>query len=484
MSVDSRKTPYYLINFEKLKENYLSFKDAIVAVGRTDDIIAYSTKANYNPAIIEQLHNLGSYFEVCSEYEYELMLNYGVSPSRIIVNGCFYDDFGRFKDSILILDSAVQVSKWIENGCKEEIGIRVNLDDSTVDERFKNKKSRFGVNFRSVELKALLKTANLQNVVCLHCHLSGNTREPSIYRYVITQLQKICDEYQLSGLKYFDIGGGYKTGDGFWSFTDYVNAVKGACSKNIRIIFEPGNALVRNCAEYHTKIIAVKPYNDESIFIVDGSSLQIPKVDYNKLEYRVDRAAANRKAFCGTRFCGNTCKESDLLLQLDKKQSLSIGDELVLENIGAYSLNEINPLILGFPNIYFTACTKRILGNRIFTFLCNYKDCYNAKGGSDLSIIKKTAVQKGLYAFINKDGVVIYIGTAHDRNLSERIAQHFRKEDTGGLRKKLSGNDNSIRELENSSLYICLIDQTEQNLLFEEAYLIGKIKPKFNFLET
>lgn len=259
MSINTRKTPYYLLDLEKVRTNYLSFQKSIKSVGR-NDIIAYSIKANYNPAIIELLKKLGAFFEVCSDYEYDLMKNYGISASHIIVNGCFYNDFSKYKDSILIIDTYDQLLKWVKKGGEEKIGIRVNLDTITFDNRFCNKKSRFGLQIQTEQVSKLLKQIDTKNIICLHCHLSGNNREPSIYRDIIIQLQKICDDYRLNDIRYFDIGGGYKISskDGFWSFDDYVSEVSAVSRQNIQLIFEPGNSLVRNCAEYHTEVVAVK----------------------------------------------------------------------------------------------------------------------------------------------------------------------------------------------------------------------------------
>ena len=211
MPIDSKITPYYLLNLEKVKANFLSFQNSIRTIGR-NDIIAYSVKANYNPAIIELLNELGAFFEVCSDYEYELMQSYGISASNIIVNGCFYKDFSKYKDSVLVIDTHNQLLEWVKNGSKEKIGIRVNLDFITVDERFHNKKSRFGLKIQTDQESNLLKKIDTKNIICLHCHLSGNNREPSIYRDIIIQLQKICNDYQLHNVKYLDIGGGYKIG--------------------------------------------------------------------------------------------------------------------------------------------------------------------------------------------------------------------------------------------------------------------------------
>jgi diaminopimelate decarboxylase len=144
MSVDSRETPYYLIDLSKLEENYESFKNCIKDYKR-EDIIAYSVKANYNIAILKKLNDLQAYFEVCSDYEFNLVRKYGIDSKRIIINGCFFSDLSKYDNSLLILDTTVQLTEWIKKGCKQKIGIRINIDYATTDKRFKNKQSRFGV---------------------------------------------------------------------------------------------------------------------------------------------------------------------------------------------------------------------------------------------------------------------------------------------------------------------------------------------------
>lgn len=478
MSVDSRKTPYYLIDVQKVKENYEKLRDAITSVGR-NDIISYSLKANYNPAIIEQLNDLGAYFEVCSEYEYNLIKNYSINNAHVIVNGCFFNDYSIYEDSILILDTYSQLSEWAKQGCKKKIGIRVNLDCMTTDHRFKNKETRFGIQFESSEVKALLKYVKLDNIICLHCHLSGNCREPSIYRDIVLELQKICKNNTLNGIQYFDIGGGYKIGKGLWNYTDYLNSISQVCPESIKIIFEPGNSLVRNCAEYHTEIIAIKTVNNENFFIADGSSLHIPNTNNVEMSFHIDCFRDGEEHFWGNKIFGNTCKESDLLIKFNVEQSLCIGDHFVLENVGAYSINNASSLILGKPNIYLKNSTDILIGNHVFNYVCKYSDCYNRSKRNNYSIINKKAIQKGLYAFIDNTGIILYIGVAYDRILSKRIVQHFRN-DSGGLRSKLK--DKQIKKLESSYLYICKIDDIQQKLCFEEAYIIGLYRPKFNYI--
>lgn len=478
MSDNSKKTPYYLIDIKKIKDNYISFKNSIDAAGR-EDIIAYSVKANYNPVIISILNELGAFFEVCSDYEYNLIISQGINPAHIIVNGCFFENYDKYKGSILIIDTLEQLMKWKNDGCNEIIGIRINMDHITVDERFRNKQSRFGIKVFGKREKELLKGIDVNKIICLHCHLSGNNREPSIYKDVVKELNRIRYIFNLNSLKYLDIGGGFKTGsnNSFWSFSKYVNEVCNVCGKEIQIIYEPGNSLVRNCAEYHTKVIAVKKINDKNIVVIDGSSLHIPKNYLKNLEYHIENNSKKSRVQGGIIY-GNTCKESDLLLELSDEDMITTGDGLVVENIGAYSINEVRTIILGMPNIYIKSCDQLFFGDLSFDYVCRYKDCINENGSNNYSVINKIAKEKGLYIFV-LEGRIIYIGVAYDRGINKRVTQHFRN-DSGGLRKKL--NNKQINILEKSYLYICKMNVPKQEMLYKEALIIGQYKPMFNYL--
>lgn len=487
MSNNSRKTPYYLIDIKKVKKNYEELENIIKDSGRKKDIIAYSIKANYSTVIIKQLNELHSYFEVCSEYEYNILMKNNISKSKIVINGCFFNDFKKYKESILIIDSYSQLYNWINTyNCNLEIGIRVNLDcitNNEDDKRFVNKNSRFGIDFSSPDIKKLIKQINWDNVICLHCHLSGNSREPSIYKDIILELIKIRNEYGMKKIKYFDIGGGFKVGkdNGLWKYSDYVEVINETCPNDVEVIYELGNALVRECAEYHTKVIDVKKLNKEYIFVTDGSIMHIPKINHSKMKYRIEKSRKKNDQHRGNKIYGNTCKESDLLLKLNSQELLSKEDTLIIENVGAYSINEVKNLIIPSPNVYVKDSKYRMIGNLLFEYVCKYSDIKKNKNGkNDYSIINEKADGSGLYAFINCKGEILYIGVAYGRKISYRVGQHFRDKDSGSLKNKLV--DDQKKELEDSSLYICKINGGKRELLFEEAYHIGLCKPKFNFL--
>ena len=132
---------------------------------------------------------------------------------------------------------------------------------------------------------------------------------------------------------------------------------------------------------------------------------------------------------------------------------------------------------------------NKSLDNYPFERVCRYSECY--KEGPKRNDYNKMDAKlfgndKGLYSFVDDNGEILYIGVAYDRDLKERVVQHFRRKDTGGLLFKLDGNDSYIEMLKNSTLYIYKYLQNnnknlKRELLFIEAYLIGLYKPKLNF---
>ena len=495
MSIDEKViTPCYLINLEQVTQNYHEFFSLIHISGR-QDILAYSVKANYDISIIKELDRLGAYFEVCSKYEYNLLLTYGINPVKIIINACSGTgdvfDWGH-RSFLIILDSPEQVHIWVNNGCVNEIGLRVNLNCLTQDDRFQNKVSRFGLDLQSTIFKNLLKKVDRSKIVCLHCHLSGNNREPSIYADAISEIYSYIKEFRFTSVRNIDIGGGFKIGDNYWKFSDYIDAIDQACKvrgNDIPIIYELGNSLVINVAEYHTRIISHKEINGSNIFIVDGSSLHLPKIAIKNLKPSIKNIHAQGESYDCSVIAGNTCKEADVLATFKIPITVAIGDEIVCYNIGAYSLNTLNTLILGMPKIYVKENEKIFMriGKYNFLIVCRYMDCFipQDNANNDYSIIDEKLNGEfkglpGLYSFVNDSGEIIYIGEAHQRPLSTRIKQHFRVNDTGGLRYKLSQEE--IVELEHSTLCVCPLNLGKDDIRRIERELIVTYHPPFNFV--
>ena len=78
------KTPLYIYDFNKIKNNYLDLKEAFRA---RKSLICYAVKANSNLSILKLLADLGSGFDCVSFNEVKKALIAGASKYKIIFSG-------------------------------------------------------------------------------------------------------------------------------------------------------------------------------------------------------------------------------------------------------------------------------------------------------------------------------------------------------------------------------------------------------------
>jgi len=361
------ETPCFLIDVNKVKQKYQTFKKAITDCNR-NDIIAYSIKANYDKNIVTMLDNSGAFFEVCSEFELSKLQEYNIELNKIVING-FIENKNMVLEYInggaLVIVGSDYDLQWVNSiNFPVDIGIRINLDYIKKDcNLYSCKRSRFGIDIRNnVLFDLILKNKNI-NVICLHCHFSGNTRDPVIYADIVNELCEIINKYKLKHVKIIDIGGGYKVGPKFWSFADYVNnivaALKSRNMEKLKVIYEPGNSVVGNSCSYITKIIDVKSIHGLTYVTVDGTSIHLfPRQGKRLLDYRIPlrKGETEEKQI----IVGNTCKESDVILEINNSRKLEIGETLRFDNLGAYLLNEIPAFLLEYPSVYYVDIVDRI----------------------------------------------------------------------------------------------------------------------------
>ena len=81
LKAEKLPTPFLVVDLDVVAENYKILKDNF-----SNSIIYYAVKANSEPRIIEQLMNLGSYFDIASIGELKQCFSVGVSPDRISYN--------------------------------------------------------------------------------------------------------------------------------------------------------------------------------------------------------------------------------------------------------------------------------------------------------------------------------------------------------------------------------------------------------------
>ena len=359
MSTNEKITPYYEFNLVDIEKHYNLWHTAMAKRCR-NDIIAYSIKANYNPKIIGRLNEKNAFFEVCSFNEYNYLLTQNIKPQNIIYNGQIkdYKQFERMlnNDSLVLLESEKSVGYALKYKRRGEIGIRCNIDYIKKEsDLFYKKESRFGI-YNIENVIAQINKHTQLSITCLQAHCAGNKRSPEIYKAILNELCRIAIKNNMVQLKYVDVGGGYKIDVKYWNEASYVDAVTDVLEQNemsnIKIIYEPGNSLVRTAGKYVTTIIDKKIMNNKIFLVVDGSIVHLPFIK-NGVVPTYSLLSQRKRKLDKQIVVGITCKESDVILELRNESELRMGDKIEFNNVGAYAINEIADFLIEKPKFYY-----------------------------------------------------------------------------------------------------------------------------------
>lgn len=332
--------------------------------------IGYSVKTNSLPYALLLSGNLGCKAEVVSEDEYQLARLCGFDNNNIIYNGPMKSKRS-FLDMIIgggtVNIETKRELEWLSDVPKDKIyniGLRLNINISNIsleDADGEDDNSRFGFSDESNEFFEAIKfIGSFPNIKLsgLHIHRTAHSRSPRFYGKSVEYAAKIIKKYNLS-LDYLDVGGGYF---GIFpnkpTFNDYADAIykplASANLQNLRIIIEPGNALTASAFKFLSEVIDIKTVDACTRFITtDGSRNDIDpffkKTDYLK---EILYSSEERPIEPFQIVSGCSCLEYDRLFELINKPRLEIGDKILYNNVGAYTMTLSPQFIRLWPKVY------------------------------------------------------------------------------------------------------------------------------------
>lgn len=364
MNIEKIESPAFIINKKTLDNNIKNIKNGCNDLNNKV-IIGYSLKTNPTPFLIKYLVENNLYIEVVSKDEYNYAIDLGINPQKIIYNGPIKNKKTLLNaiesGGIVNVDSYVEL-QWILDSDinNKKIGIRVNVPiDNQLKDNFEYpiEGSRFGFSFLSDDklLDAIKKLKKEKNITIngLHFHCNTLNRTPLIYKKILEYSNDIIEKSNVK-LEYIDIGGGYLGGKEN-DFRMYTNVIGETIKKfnqleNINIIIEPGAAIIATAVSYFCRIIDKKIINDRICITTDGSRIHIdPTFSNKKYNYSSNCIKESTKPIT---LCGFTCMEKDRI-KIDKNLDLTIGDYIIFNKIGAYTMSFIPNFICSYPNIYW-----------------------------------------------------------------------------------------------------------------------------------
>lgn len=363
-------TPCFILDKEELIRNIKEFRTALEAKFK-DPVIGYSVKTNSLPEVLKLTKEHGCYAEVVSYHEYGLALKVGFDRSNIIYNGPLKSKatfLQAIEDGAMVNVECWREIDWLRelHRCRNyRIGIRLNINISQIspeDEAHPKDDSRFGFSYESGEfMKAVNEITEIGNIdlVGIHTHREPQTRSVRFYQRVIGYVSKIILDNNLH-LKYWDLGGGFfGIMPGKPTYQQYVEGFYNALPpslRDIRLVVEPGNAIVASAFDYLMEVIDIKQHDGNIYVCTDGTRNDVDpffhKSDYFKEFLGNDtkkRALAAKPQIVN----GLSCLEYDRLFTLPEKSPLlKLGDRILFRRVGAYTM-ALSPLFIHyFPRVY------------------------------------------------------------------------------------------------------------------------------------
>lgn len=366
-------TPYFIIEEQELQKNITDLKNALNQYWGSNWIIGYSFKTNSLPWLLNYFKKRDFYAEVVSDDEYQLAYEIGYKNDRIIYNGPWKSResfINALKNKCIVNIDSQRELYWLKelenlNGEKFGVGIRVNFDLERYcpnETAMGSEGGRFGFCYENGELKRAIDfigSLSQVSVTGLHLHFSTKTRSLNVYRAVSKLACEIKKKYKLE-LKYIDIGGGFYGGlENKPQFKDYMEIISKELSQEfdkekVMLIVEPGTSLVSSPFSFVTSVIDVKQTTVNNFVVTDGSRINVdPLMNKTRYFYTVMyKDDSKRKILENQVIAGFTCMENDRIFKMDNQPQLLVGDKIIYEKVGAYTL-ALSPLFISyFPDVY------------------------------------------------------------------------------------------------------------------------------------
>ena len=361
-------TPYFLIHEDILKRNVDEFQTALASVWGNAQL-SFSVKTNSLPWLLRYFCASGLWAEVVSDEEFELAQQCGFTADRIVFNGPIKGSAAfqsaLHKGSILNCDSQRELFFLVNYTGKKpaSIGLRVNVPPALFSESdigYVEDGFRFGYAVKSGDFERALRhvRACFADIpVGLHLHINSVSRSVRVYQAAAHYAASLIRQYDLN-VPYIDMGGGFFGGvEGKPSAETYIRAIRQELEgvvdpAKVRLIIEPGSALIGSAVDLVTSVLDVKDTGYARIVTTDGSRIHIDPL-WKKTRYRyVLHTKRDNLIDVKQIICGYTCMDHDRIMILQNATELSVGDRIIYERVGAYSMTFGGPFICYFPDVY------------------------------------------------------------------------------------------------------------------------------------
>ncbi len=347
-------TPTYVYSKEALTSAFERFDSGFEG---TDHLVCFAVKSNPSLAILSLFAKLGAGFDIVSGGELARVIAAGGDASKVVFSGVGKTEaemrsaleagiFCFNVESASELDRLNSVAGSMNKIAPVSLRVNPNVDAKThpyISTGLKNNK--FGVAYE--EALALYQAAAKMPNIAIHgvdCHIGSQLTELSPFLDALDRVLALVDQLEAAGIPihHIDAGGGIGicyVDETPPDFAEYAQAMRQKMAgRKVKLVFEPGRALVGNAGALLTKVEYLKHTESKNFAIVDAAmnDLMRPAL-YDAYHDIVAVKPGNTEAQV-YEIVGPVCESGDFLGH-DRKLALAQDDLLAVLSAGAYGMS-------------------------------------------------------------------------------------------------------------------------------------------------
>ena len=351
---DQFGTPTYVYSKNTLIQTFESFKKGLI---KTDHLICFAVKANSNIAILNLFASLGAGFDIVSGGELERVIYAGGDPQKIVFSGVgktASEIEAALKANILCFNvesrsellRIEEVAKKIN--IKAPISIRVNPDVDAKTHPYIStglKDNKFGVDFNQA-LTLYLEAKNMSQIEIkgIDCHIGSQITELKPFVDALDRVLSLVDQLKKNDihLSHIDIGGGIGICYQNELPPDFEIYTKEILSKiqnlNVKIIFEPGRALVGNAGILLSKVEYLKQNDVKHFAIIDAAMNDLMRPTLYNAYHDIKIVREHDTKSQSFDVVGPVCESGDFIAK-NRSLKLKENDLICIMSAGAYGMS-------------------------------------------------------------------------------------------------------------------------------------------------
>jgi diaminopimelate decarboxylase len=351
-------TPVYVYSSATLVRHFTVLRDALVAAGLKDPLIAFAVKANSNVAVLRTLAQAGAGADVVSEGEIRRALAAGMPPERIVFSGV-----GKTEGEIAFALDAGVAEINVESepelhlvnivaqqmGKRAAVAIRINPDvEAGGHAKISTGKAdnKFGVSITEAE-RLYANASNMAGVrpVGVTCHIGSQITDLAPMEAAFTKMRALVERLRGEGLSVerLDLGGGLgapyfnaPTPPEPSSYAAMIGRTMAGLS-DIQFAFEPGRMIAANAGVLVARVqhIHVRP-EGRKFLVLDAAMNDLLRPAMYEAYHDIRPVKPREGEAVTYDVVGPICETGDTFTRDRALSPLEAGDLIAFMTAGAY----------------------------------------------------------------------------------------------------------------------------------------------------